>query len=725
MKRNALTGLLAGILMTCFLLGSMSVLPLTAGATQAAEPPKAQAASLENITITIFWPPSPAYVNDEQFKLMADAGITEVFGAGNGCDSVEIQAKMIELAGKYGMTMTVSDGTFGGAVLNLSPEEIMANVEKYADNPVVSGFHLMDEPRNPNVFLNAYKAIRDAAPHLDGHINFLPFYVYSAESTKAYRQQLSDWASLTNAVSDTPTVLMYDLYPFTDNGGPFDYHAFFANLDAVRLEGLRGGNPTGLYLQSVSIPGNYRTPSASEIRYEFYAALAFGFKKFSYFTWFTPVGQNEHFENGIISPDGVPNEHYAYVSEINHEALALGTVLAKCDAVDVYMTQTAYNYYKHTQLLPGNYIVSIPKGGNADMILSRLVHKETGRNYLMLVNNDFTAEHSLTFTVSDDITGLEVVSKTDGSLFPLEGENGTYTVTLAAGDGILLALPEDYICPEDMERANASLEGVNLAASAKITASSSTGQDGWYVSNMTDGVTSPLRQKDEHKGWQSQADANPVLTLDFGEPIALNTVNLYAAGGTVDGNFGAYMPIDTAVSVSTDGIGWTDVTAAVGYNHATAASQGDPLCMNLDGAVGRYLRLTVNKANTDGNGNPLTQIGEIEVFGTPAANKSALASLIKKYTRFGGDTNADLYVSATAAMQDASSRQGYVDFLTKQMTAPVAELEAGFVEPPAEEDTTAKKDTAAVEGCASALGVSAVALTVTVAAAVALKKKEQ
>ena len=29
----------------------------------------------ENIMLSVFWPPTPAYINDEQYRLMADAGI--------------------------------------------------------------------------------------------------------------------------------------------------------------------------------------------------------------------------------------------------------------------------------------------------------------------------------------------------------------------------------------------------------------------------------------------------------------------------------------------------------------------------------------------------------------------------------------------------------------------------------------------------------------------------
>ena len=102
MKKFNFRRLLTTSLAACTVLGSLVFAPIGVAAEEPIQAPETQSSHWENIVITIFWPPSPSYVNDEQFKLMADAGITDVFGAGNGCDSMETQAKMIELAGKYG-----------------------------------------------------------------------------------------------------------------------------------------------------------------------------------------------------------------------------------------------------------------------------------------------------------------------------------------------------------------------------------------------------------------------------------------------------------------------------------------------------------------------------------------------------------------------------------------------------------------------------------------------
>ena len=65
----------------------------------------------ENIMLSVFWPPTPAYINDEQYRLMADAGINWVLGAGEETLATPAnQKKMLELCEKYGMHLILQDG---------------------------------------------------------------------------------------------------------------------------------------------------------------------------------------------------------------------------------------------------------------------------------------------------------------------------------------------------------------------------------------------------------------------------------------------------------------------------------------------------------------------------------------------------------------------------------------------------------------------------------------
>ena len=77
----------------------------------------------DNIMISIFWPPTPEYNTDEQYKYMADAGITWVMGAGDNPGTKAVQTKMLELCYKYGIHMTVGDNRLGGNLPNMNDKK--------------------------------------------------------------------------------------------------------------------------------------------------------------------------------------------------------------------------------------------------------------------------------------------------------------------------------------------------------------------------------------------------------------------------------------------------------------------------------------------------------------------------------------------------------------------------------------------------------------------------
>ena len=291
-----------------------------------------------------------------------------------------------------------------------------------------------------------------------------------------------------------------------------------------------------------------------------------------------------------------------------------------------------------------------------------------------------------------------------------------------------------------MAAANASVEGVNLAPTAKLTATSSKGTGGWYIRNLVDGNKDA--QSGDSIGWQSAEDYYPVLTLDLGEPMAFTSMELYPSGMATDADYGAFMPEDMVISVSSDGKTWSEAADVTGY-----AYDGSPLKIDLQGAVGRYVRLQVKKARADLSGTPLTQLGELELYGTPAADKSALTEIVNRFRTLGGDTASTLFLTAAEAINGDTSRQGYVDLLTRKLGYEVARLQAEaetetetapVTEAPTDAPDTAvptdeamdapatdpETDAQKTGGCASSVAVGFTVLLSAVAALMARKKKD-
>ncbi len=533
----------------------------------------------ENINLSIFWPPTPAYITDEQYKLMADAGINWVMGAGEETLATpENQRKMLELCAKYGIGMTVHDGSFGDNLLGRSDEVIASFVERYKNVPAAYGFYMRDEPFNPNAYIDAYIALKKAAPEDSMHLNFLPLGSYGNEYT--YKAQMNDWCRLTAASGYPIEYLMFDQYPFPLTGNGMNRSGFFQNTRACWEVGLANDVKTGMYIQTVCQEVAFRRPSASEIRYEMYAALAFGYKQLSFFTWFTPVNRSEPFRDGIISADGTPNEHYETVKTINHEILAIGETLVKCDALEVWFNgPDTYGQ----PAVPEDFFVQA--GKRDSVILSYLRHKETGRGYLMVVNNVYTASQEVELTFDAAITSLSEVSRTDGSLRALAMDGQTLTLKLAAGDAMLIALPEGYDYYEAPSGQPAATE--NLAAGATVTCPTSLGSDGWYMYNLTDGVRITGGASSAN-GWRSEDHRDSYILIDLGRALNFNRIDLYAAGTFFD--YGQNFPKTVKVSVSSDGESFTEVQT---FSELTPARlQGNKLMLEAQNA--RYIRLDLS-----------------------------------------------------------------------------------------------------------------------------------
>lgn len=554
----------------------------------------------ENIMLSIFWPPTPDYITDEQYKLLADAGINWVMGAGEETlATVDNQKKMLELCAKYGIGMTVSDGHFGGALLNKSEAQIAAAVSRYKNVPGAYGFYILDEPLNPNAYINAYVRLKKAAPDAYMHLNFLPSGAYGSE--EIYEAQMNDWCRLTAAVGYPLDYLMFDRYPFPLQSGAMDRAGFFANVRSCYEVGLKNQVKTGLYIQTVCQEVAFRRPTANEIRYEMYASLAFGYKQLSFFTWFTPVNRSEPFKDGIIAADGTPNAHYETVKTINHEILAIGQTLVKCDALEVWFNGP--DTYGQPSV-PADFFVQADQKDS--VILSFLRHRETGRNYLMVVNNNYFVKQEVELTFDKAITALSEVSRTDGSLKSLTMDGQKLVLTLAAGDAMLIALPEgyDYAKPASGQP-DAS---VNLAADACITCPTSPGSDGWYMACLNDGVR---LYNGTGMGWRTEESRSTTLKdayidIDLGRTLSFNRVDLYPAGTLFD--FGTSFPKSLKISVSEDGESFTEVKSLTDLTVTQTAG----MKVDLGGEqTARYIRVELTERQKKAR---YAAIGEIEVY---------------------------------------------------------------------------------------------------------------
>lgn len=548
----------------------------------------------DNIMISIFWPPTKGYINDEQYKLIADANITYVMGANDLLDDKETQMEMLRLCNKYGLQMTVGDSRLGNNVLNASADTIKSIVDEYKNIPSVGGYYILDEPLNPNLYINGYKNLKDADPDRYMHLNFLPSQAYP--SKKVYKSQLDDWCKLCEASGYTLDYLMYDRYPFGIAAGSMDREGFLSNMQTVRQVGLDNNVKTGAYIQTVELINGFRRPEDSAIRYEVYMYLAYGYKQISYFTWFTPINRSEPFNDGIISPSGVPNAHYETVRKIDAEVLALGKTLINCDAVEVYLNGETWGQ----QTIPEGFPVEATD--NTNFTVSLLRDKNTGRNYIMVVNNDFLEEKSFTLNLDSSITSLHRVSEADGSLEKCTIRDNRITLTLAAGDGELFALQENVDFTKH-DKINA-VSTDNIALEAQITCDSSCGTDNKYMNNLNDGTRKA--DGDGAYGWASCGNSASKIIVGFPGVREFTRVDIYPAGSRMA--LGRNFASDIRVSVSDDKVNWRRVASVSGYRVEGLSVPS----IVFDSVKARYIMLEIS-----GYYRIDLALAEIEVYNDP------------------------------------------------------------------------------------------------------------
>ncbi|MGN6126814.1 MAG: discoidin domain-containing protein [Humibacter sp.] len=628
----------------------------------------------DDFMITAFWPMAKAYVNDEQFANLAAAGVNflQVVPTSDLTDK-STQLKMAELAAKYGMQIGVADDRFGD-LTSLTDDQITSIVNEYKDVPGVGGFYVDDEPSDATAYARVYNDMKKAAPDYYAHLNFLPSGSYGSDQNEATAMQ--KWVDQVG----NDDYLMYDRYPFGTTANSLDYAGFLGNLNAVRQVGLRNGVKTATYIQATGVPNGFRRTNAAEIRYETNMAIAYGYKQLSYFTWFTPTNRPETFTNAIIAPDGTKTDLYQPVQQLDAEVQKLGPTLMKLDAEQVYLNGSSYGQ----QSVPSDFFVHAPSADN--LTFSYLRDRATGRNYLMVVNNDFTQAVSTHLTFDSSIGSLDRISKQSGGTEPVTLSGSGLDLQLDKGDSALYELPATY----DYDKRPTPVD-VNLAANASVVADKADTSNGWSAAQVTDGVRFGNTTTN---GWitpaaTSSAEAN--LTVDLGRVVHLDRADLYPAGDLID--YGSSFPQNVRVEVSSDGNAFTPVAEISGQSRASG-----PSTVTFSPVDARFLRVHVLSMNETSDGFR-AGLAELEVYNddgkTPSPAKPPTIPTPPAYTA-GANVALNKTVVVSSTTPSSYEQWGWAPrFLVDGSTANGWTSNVGQ-----------HSDTNAVEWAAVALGAS-------------------
>lgn len=565
----------------------------------------------DEMTVSIFAPPLGDLFTDEQYKRIADADVDLVLNTYN-VYTTEDNLKFLEMAEKHGLSAIAADMRFRSDIKNVSKDLVDEVYKDYNGISNLEGFYVYDEPWNPNEYTNTANNIAATVPGAFIYLNLFPGFVYN--SYEQYEYIFDDLATLTNGQVD----LMFDVYPFMQDGTT-DYKLLFDSLDALRRSGLKYDINTAACVQAIGygpVGGELvkRIPNLEDIRYQNMAYLAYGVKHVSY--WKYSAEADNGMENYSVCPideNGNPTAVYYHMQKVNPVIHTLGKTLINCDSKEVYLSGN--NVYGQNAV-PSEFFVQSADSSNS-LILSYFADKDTGRNYLMVVNNDLSKTVTAPLTFASGINKVEILNNETGT-WSEKSAGGNVNITLEAGGAALIALPEDYRYEEAKVQA-----GTNALYHKTVFGNSSLGTPGtrdeklpgWYLSCLTDGYIGANASKGLN-GWCSELKNEPFetyVTIDMGEVSTLDSLTLHAVDTST--GYNGYFPKSYNISVSKDGETWTRIVTQ------TNANVTDYVTHNFNNSTDlRYIRIDITDMNQV-DGKYAAAMAEVETNGEVAITR--------------------------------------------------------------------------------------------------------
>ena len=514
---------------------------------------------MDNIVISVpLWRDS-YYTTAEQFQWLKEAGVNVVekhhnLDTKSATDDTGLAhvRKMMELAldtwteDEEGLYVQILTGQIENALLDATDEGIRSVAERFTNYGALLGFHVKDEPGGyANNYARVIRLLAESSdPNQMAMINFLPGTSYA---------NATDFAALLQN-AQKQSYLSFDAYPFPANSDGVDEAALFSNFDTFRRASLSTGMKTGFYVQATGLSpggvGGYRRPDEGVLRYHISSAMAYGFDLIQYYTWFKsdsrPTDATDY-TDAIIDANGNKTELYDVAADIHHELHNVGEILVKLDVPEVYHTGSLSVDGSYEKLPQAFQIQPV---GDEYAILSLMVDRETGAQYLMIVNKDFHKNATMSFRLSDDIVSLKELDKsTANTQKDVVLQNGVLTADFLPGEFRIYALPDG------IDLRLVSDDSPNLFSGKIPSASDSYGKSGWYVYTLTDGAGISTASAN---GWQATLDENGAwLSFDLKEEKTFNRLDLYPAGNGY--RSGENFPKNVTLYVSDNNRDWTPV----------------------------------------------------------------------------------------------------------------------------------------------------------------------
>ena len=323
----------------------------------------------------------------------------------------------------------------------------------YSTYPGCTGFIIWDEPKRPEMLLAA-PAIKWAKQQFPDALVYSNAYPRGVDLDRAYGPDRPDNWTYRDHLRDFITImdsdiLMFDLYPFRENG---DTSNFFPCLEDTRAVAAEYNVPYWAFIQSHSDPRRkYRMPSESDVRMQAFAHLAYGFTGIAYFTYDDAQGP------GMVDMQGNPRTIYYHVQRLNLEIGNVGQALRFLRSTDVrYLSSdgSAGEGPKPWTADAGdglikNIVLHDQQPAPWKALLVGYFKDDGGKPYVMVTNlwhdaGASAADRQVTITLEFDgaIKTIARLSRETGRPELLQVTDHSLTIALPGGTGDLLGFHE-------------------------------------------------------------------------------------------------------------------------------------------------------------------------------------------------------------------------------------------------------------------------------------------
>lgn len=364
----------------------------------------------------------------------------------------EKNKKILISAQELGLYVTVNDTRMREAISDPEKRESLLSdiVSDYSGYGSLLGYHVYDEP-SP-AMMETLGKVTEILSRMDSeheaYINLFPNYAFPGPmGDMSYDEYVAEFVRKVK-----PSILSFDNYHYMDTKklesmtidselrtnaavaaayNKTDRLGFLDNLEVIRNQGLLHDIP---YMSIILVVehGPYRYVTEEEMRWDVMHSLAYGCSRQCYFTYWTP-GENGtdsdeiwHWTEGMISQAGEPNRHYYDVGSINEELAEMGAHIMGRKSLGVFYTSEAPETL--TSVFEGFGCVESAEGDNA------VIGFFEG-NYAVIANESAYEECELTLKCD---CSMDVFDAYSGEWISIESVDGAYTLSLGAGDGMLV-----------------------------------------------------------------------------------------------------------------------------------------------------------------------------------------------------------------------------------------------------------------------------------------------